>query len=146
MAAAFGEIIAILMRVAPYKHQSLSDLEWMVVPAIAAGQFSIAEAQSKTQGLTAPVGVVLWAQVSEELDRRLSTDLDAPLRLKPGEWRSGDKVWVIDAIGDQRIISAMLGRLRQSEWAGRAAKLRTRNAEGKAEVRVLPAEAAAKPA
>lgn len=147
MAAAFGEIIAIMMRVAPYKHMSLADLEWMVVPAIAAGQFSLAEAQSKTQGLTAPVGVILWAQVSAEIDHKLSSDLEAPLRLKPNEWRSGDRVWIIDAIGDQRVIPAMIGRLRQSEWAGRPVKLRARNADGKTEIRVLPAEAAAmKPA
>ena len=42
-----------------------------------------------------PIGVLLWALVSDEVEERLETG--AP-RLRPQDWRSGDKLWVIEVI------------------------------------------------
>ena len=50
ISAAFGEIVSLLMRDPASKHHSLADLEWLVVPPLLAGQFSLAEAQSKSTG------------------------------------------------------------------------------------------------
>ena len=65
-----GQIVAVLMRSPQHKHYSLADLVWLVLPAMLSGQFRIAQAQQA--GAVAPVGVVLWAQVSADVDRRLS--------------------------------------------------------------------------
>jgi hypothetical protein len=59
LSAAFGEIVSILMRSPKHRATSLSDLEWLVVPPVVMGQFCLAEARSKTNGLITPVGVVL---------------------------------------------------------------------------------------
>ncbi len=137
VSAAFGQVVSVLMRAPHYKHYSLADLEWMVVPAMVTGQFSIVEAQSRKNGLSAPVCVVLWASVSHDVDQRLSSAPGEPIRLKPNEWRSGDVLWVIDAIGDARAVTAVLKRLRENEWQGRTVKLRTRGKDGKAMIREL---------
>lgn len=140
VSAAFGQVVSVLMRAPHYKHYSLADLEWMVVPPLVTSQFSIVEAQSRKNGMSAPVCVVLWANVSAEVDARLSASPGEQIRLKPNEWRSGDILWVIDAIGDARAVTAVLKRLRENEWQGRAVKIRTRTKEGKAVVRVLEAK------
>lgn len=142
-AAAFGEVVSVLMRSAQYKHFALTDLEWLVVPAVMTGQFSLAEAQSKTSGFTAPVGLVLWASVSAETDQRLAAEPGRQIRLRPDEWRSGDILWVVDAIGERRVVGAMLKRLRERQWQGRAVKIRTRGPDGKPEVKVLEAASGA---
>jgi cytolysin-activating lysine-acyltransferase len=133
MAAAFGELTALLMRSPTDKHHSLADLEWLVVPAIARGQYALAEAQSKETGATAPVGAVLWALVSEDVDKRLS-DLSAPTRLKPDEWRSGDIPWIIHATGDAKILGGLIQQLTQKAFKDRQPKMRVRGADGKVSV------------
>jgi cytolysin-activating lysine-acyltransferase len=130
MSAAFGEIVALLMRQPSEKHHSLADLEWLVVPAVARGQYALAEAQSKETGATAPVGAVLWALVSPEIDRRLS-DLSVPARLKPEEWRSGDIPWIIQATGDMKILGGLMQQLTQKTFKNRPPKMRVRGADGK---------------
>lgn len=148
LSACFGQIVAVLMRSSAYKHFMLSDLEWFVAPAVIAGQFNIAEAQSKTHGLTTPIGVVLWARVSPDVDRRLSSSFEQPIRLKPREWTSGEIFWIVDAIGDRRVLDVMLRRLTEKEWKGKQIKLRARDKDGKfsiAELKVKQPTTAATP-
>lgn len=130
MAAAFGEVVTLLMRSPTDKHHALTDLEWLVVPAVARGQFALAEAQSKETGAVSPAGAVLWALVSEEIDKRLS-DLSTPLRLKPAEWRSGNIPWIILATGDTRVLAGLIQQLTKTVLEGRAPKMRVRGADGK---------------
>lgn len=143
VAAAFGEIVSLLMRTPNYKNLTLADLEWFVVPPVASGQFTLAEAQSKSSGITQPMGVVLWARVSPEVDKRLHENLDQPIRLKPAEWTSGDNVWLIEAAGEARVIEALIKRMRETIWAGRSVRLRARDKDGKAAVGTMPAVAPA---
>jgi cytolysin-activating lysine-acyltransferase len=133
MAAAFGEIVTLLMRSPADKHHSLGDLEWLVVPAVARGHYALAEAQSKETGAVSPVGAVLWAFVSEEVDKRLS-DLTAPLRLKPNEWRSGDIPWIVLASGDMRVLGGLIQQLTKTAFKDQAPKMRARGPDGKVTV------------
>ncbi len=133
MAAAFGEIVSLLMRSPSDKHHSLQDLEWLVVPAVVRGQYALAEAQSKETGATAPVGAVLWGLVSDEVDKRLS-DLSAPLRLKPDEWRSGDIPWIVHATGDMKVLGGLIQQLTKTAFKDRQPKMRVRGRDGKVSV------------
>ena len=130
-AAGLGEIVSLLVRAPSEKHHSLSDLEWMVMPAIMTGQFAVADAQSKQTGAVMPVGAVLWAHVSPEIDRQLSEQLDKPVRLKPQDWRSGDIPWIIMALGDPKVLGGLLQNLAQSVFKARPAKMRARGPDGK---------------
>ena len=142
VSAAFGEIVTLLMRAPGYKHYTLADLEWLAVPPLLCNQFTLAEARSKETGLTAPVGIALWARVSEEVDHRLSSDLAAPIRLRPDEWQSGDILWLVDAVGPPKIVQALVQRLRQQDFNGQGFKLRARDPDGSPMVKEFPALAA----
>src|SRR3954471_13523074 len=71
-AFAFTQVVGVLMRSPHYRAYTLADLEWLVVPPVAAGQFRIGEVKPDKNSTTAvPVAVVLWASVSPEVDARL---------------------------------------------------------------------------
>ena len=112
--ASFGEIVGLLMRVPQLKNAPLSSLEEMVVPAIVAEQFMIAEARAKEGGFLVPVAAVLWANVSEEIDRRISDDTGGPVKLDPKDWQSGDIPWLMIAAGDQRLIKTLMQRIQET--------------------------------
>jgi hemolysin-activating ACP:hemolysin acyltransferase len=132
LSSGFGEIVTLLMRSEAERQRSLADLEWMVVPALMAGQFAIAEAQSKETGAVAPMAAVLWAMVSEDVDRRLSAELDKPIRLQASEWRSGNIPWIVAALGEPNTTGQLLGQLSKNVFKDRPAKLRTRGPDGRA--------------
>lgn len=131
VAASFGEIVTLMMRSAADKSITLHDLEWMVVPALQSGQFAVAEAQSKDTGAVMPVGAVLWAFVSAEVDQRLSSSLDQPIRLQPAEWRSGEIPWIVMAIGEPKLLGGLLQQLAKSVFSKQAPKMRARGADGR---------------
>lgn len=134
MAASFGEIALLMSRSPAEQHFALRDLDWLVAPAVSLGQFALAEAQSKTNGLVVPVGAVLWALVSPEVDQRLSAQETGPIRLAPSEWRSGDIPWVIHTVGEPKILGGLMEQLTKTVFKDRAPKMRIRGQDGKAKV------------
>jgi cytolysin-activating lysine-acyltransferase len=143
-AATVGDIVGLLAMSPRHADYKLSDLRWLVLPAVRTGQFAMTEVQSASRGTTYPVATVLWASVSADVDRRISGDLSAPLRLAPKEWRSGDTLWLVDAVGDEKVIASMMTRLRQKEWKGRIVKVRVRDADGKVKIKLIePTQAGA---
>jgi cytolysin-activating lysine-acyltransferase len=143
MMAAYGEIVSVLSRSPQHRDRSLADLEWLAAPAVMTGQFSLAEAQMKGRGLIAPIGLAMWAHVSADVDRRLTENIANAVRLKPEEWKSGDILWLVDAVGDGRVIEAMLKRLVATEWKGREARMRARTKDGTFKVGVITAASGA---
>ena len=133
---ALGQIVALLMRSAHHRQHSLADLEWLLTPALLSGQFRIAHAQAQPNGPRTPVAAALWASVSSEVDQRLS-DLASPLRLTPEEWRSGDILWLVDTVGDARVVPQLLKHLQDTTFKGRDMKVRVRGEDGKMGVGVL---------
>ncbi|MFZ0849221.1 MAG: toxin-activating lysine-acyltransferase [Hyphomicrobiaceae bacterium] len=134
---AFAQIVSILMHSPRYRHYTLGDLEWLVLPPLLTGQCSVAEAKSKENGASVPVAVALWASVSADVDRRLTENLNTPIRLRPDEWRSGDILWLIDAVGDRRVVPGLLKQLADNTLKGREIKVRGRGEGGKVEVKNL---------
>ena len=62
-------------------------------------------------------GVAIWASVSDEVDAKIREQIKAgvfPIRLKPDDWTSGDKAWLLDVIApSQKLASAVLANFRQ---------------------------------
>jgi hypothetical protein len=52
--------------------------------------------------------------------------------LAPHEWQSGNNIWVVAAIGEERILKSILGRLHENEWKKSTAKMQGRGPDGKA--------------
>jgi cytolysin-activating lysine-acyltransferase len=126
VAALFGEVVTLLMRTPPYKELWLSDLEWLVVPALLSGQVSVATATSRVNGATLTVGAILWARVSAEVDERLACQPGEIVRLASNEWTSGDTVWVVASAGDRRVLREMLEHLSTNEWVGKEVRIKAR--------------------
>lgn len=87
-------------------------------------------------------GVALWARVSDEVDEKLSANLDRPARLRPDEWTSGENLWLIDAVGAPAAVKAMVERLSEAVFEGRPYKLRARGQDGKVSVQTVGRKAA----
>lgn len=128
-------VISVLVRSPCYKHYALSDLEWLVVPPLRTGQCAILNAE--TPGLPVAAAVALWASVSAEVDARLSQDLQAPIRLRPDEWRSGEILWLVDVVGSAEAVWQLLERLKSNLFKNRQVKLRRANATGQVVVAEL---------
>lgn len=141
LAARFGEIVALLMRSPTHKHYTLADLEWMIVPPLLNNQLVVAEARSESKGLAIPVGLALWASVAADVDAKLSNNLDRPVRLHPNEWRSGDKLWLIDVVGTPQIVHGLMEQLSTTVFAGGPYKVRHRNKDGARSVRTISLKA-----
>ena len=128
VSATFARIVSIMMRSPQYKHLALTDLEWLVVPPLLLGQFAILDGKIDGAPLPVPVAVALWANVSAEVDQRLSTDLAAPMRLRPDEWRSGQILWLVDAVGDPNAIPHLMKQLQAGVFKERQLKMRAPDA------------------
>ena len=128
---AFAQIVSVLMRSPRYRHYTLGDLEWLVIPPLLTSQYTIANAHLKQNGVTVPVAIVLWASVSADVDKKLSENLHLPIRLRPDEWRSGDVLWLIEAVGDSRAVQQLLKQLVETRFKGRGVKMRVPGENGK---------------
>jgi cytolysin-activating lysine-acyltransferase len=136
---ALGEIIAVFMDAPGFKTMPLSDVQNLVMPAVLAGQFRVGQTPPDRTGVSVPVAVVLWACVSEELDRRLSQNQD--FVLKSNEWKSGGIPWLIAAAGDQRVLAQMLDHVQTTVLEGKKFKMRAKDSTGKITIGSLAKQA-----
>jgi cytolysin-activating lysine-acyltransferase len=132
-----GEVLSVFMRAPQFRAVALGDIQRLVVPPMSAGQFLVAEARSKTQGIITPVAAALWAKVSKEVDRRLSESLDKPARLDPGEWKSGEIAWLVAVAGYPQALTPMLKKLQETNLKGQPIKMRAKGKDGKTIVTTL---------
>jgi cytolysin-activating lysine-acyltransferase len=127
----FGEIVWLMTQSPAHKHYALADLEWMVMPAVLLNQYRLFHDQGR------PVGAALWAFLSEEAEAKLSLN---PPRLRPDEWKSGDRCWLVDLIApgateENKLAALMLEDLRRTALKGQAFRFhRTDPATRKREV------------
>jgi cytolysin-activating lysine-acyltransferase len=146
-AQSFAQIVAVLMRDPNFRNMRLADLEWLVLPPVMAGQFRLAQAPSPHDrakgkegaegGVLVPVAVAVWARVSAAIDKGLSENLDKSVRLRAGDWASGDKIWLMAVAGDQRAVPKFLERLAETEFKGQRVKMRLRGPDNKVVVKTL---------
>ncbi|MEQ1652886.1 MAG: toxin-activating lysine-acyltransferase [Hyphomicrobium sp.] len=123
-AAAFGRVMALLMASPRHSAMTLSEASAYVTPALALGQIAMMGAQQADSGPMALAAAAWWAFVSPEVDQRLSESREPHLKLASSEWKCGDQPWVIDTIGDPRLVNELVKRLAVSNFKGKPAKLR----------------------
>ena len=144
MAQNFSHIIAVMMRDRQFRTMPLSDLEWLVLPPVMAGQYKIGQAPSAQPdpgqtrgGIVIPAAAALWARVSPSLDKKLSESPDPQFRLKFDEWASGDAIWLMAVAGDERVVQNLLQHLKANEFKGQGVKMRSRGPDGGLQVKSL---------
>jgi len=137
LSANFGNIVTMFLQSPGHKHLKLEDLPARIIMPLVNNQFLLAEAYKKDTGFTFPVGVVLWASVSDEVEQRLSQDLNEPILLTQDEWTGGDNYWLIESIGEQRFVQQLLGRLCKEVFKDKPFKARVADKDGKRRIEVL---------
>jgi hemolysin-activating ACP:hemolysin acyltransferase len=130
-AAAFGRIVALLMASPRHSGMTLADAQSFLTPAIAHGQLAILGTQQGEDGPTALAAAAWWAMVSPEVDQRLTQSHDAHLTLDAADWHSGDQPWIIETIGDTKVVNELMRRLAERTFTGKPAKLRARLPDGR---------------
>jgi cytolysin-activating lysine-acyltransferase len=126
VAQVLGEIVWLMSQSPSHKQLFIGDLEWFCMPAILVEQFRI------FQGPTSPAAVALWAFVSPETEARLEAGAN---KLRPDEWRSGDRGWLIELVAPFGAQEEILLDLSKSVFAGKAFKFHQASPDGLRSVR-----------
>lgn len=114
----FGKVALAMMAVPRYRHQSVADLNHILLEPLIRDRIAIASATPK-EGAGAEMlsGIAIWASVSEEVDAKIREQTKAgvfPIRLKPEDWTSGSINWLLDVIApNQRLTTAVIANFRQ---------------------------------
>jgi cytolysin-activating lysine-acyltransferase len=114
----FGKVVMAMMGLPRYRHQSLADLQHLVLDPLIRDRIAIAYPSDKEKSpLTDISGLAIWASVSEEVDAKLRDQIKGgawPVRLQADDWASGDINWLIDVIApDQKTTVSVLGNFKQ---------------------------------
>jgi cytolysin-activating lysine-acyltransferase len=89
VASVLGEIVWLMSQSPAHKQFLIGDLEWLVMPPVLLRQFRMFYHEGK------PAAVVLYAFVSEDVERRI--EAGAPSML-PDEWKSGERAWIVQVV------------------------------------------------
>lgn len=121
MAEIVGQVAALAMTMPSHRHLFLADLEWLVVPAVASGQFRLFRHEGRS------IAYASWALVDEEVERRLAS---GAFKLKPAEWRCGDRLWLMDFIAPPARAQELAETLKKSAFEGMTVKTLRPNPNG----------------
>lgn len=113
----FGKVVMAMMVLPRYRHQTLADLQHLVLEPLIRDRVAIAQ-RGNDNVLTGDIaGVAIWASVSEECDARIRDQIKGgtwPIRLRNEDWNSGSINWLIDVIApDQKATAAVISNFRQ---------------------------------
>lgn len=124
----FGKIAMAMMALPRYRHQTIADLQSLVLDPLMRDKIALAYPKNTDQPLPDVTGMAIWASVSEAVDAKIREQIKAgvfPVRLKPEEWASGEINWLFDVIAsDERTTGAVISNFR--------------NVAGEGELRVHP--------
>jgi hemolysin-activating ACP:hemolysin acyltransferase len=139
--ASVADAMGLLVRSDRYRYYALADLEWLLLPPLALGQVMFAyqrpmlaavnsTAQGSAKGEALPTltarplatAMLTWALVSPDVGAKISAQKEAgaPVRLAPQEWRSGNEVHVVEAIGPAKEIAMLTVKLQEQFLADEA--------------------------
>jgi cytolysin-activating lysine-acyltransferase len=128
MSEVLGEIVWLMSQSTLHKQFFISDLEWFVMTPLLLQQFRLFYAKDR------PLGVAFWGFVSEEVEERLKTGTS---RLRPQDWKSGDRLWVVEVIAPFGGAEEMVKDLKAKVFKDREVKFLGLTREGRKEVGVL---------
>ena len=124
-AGVLGELVWLMSQSALHKSFFISDLEWFIMTPVYLQQFRLYYDPQK------PIGAVLWGSLSDEVEARL---VAGESKMRPQDWKSGDKLWVVEVIAPFGGAEAMVADLKEKVFPGRAIKMLALTTDGKREV------------
>ena len=118
-----GEALLILMNSNAHRlNFFIGDIEWLLLAPISKEQFRLYKDKEAK-----PVGLILWAYVNEEVDKKLQMGIG---KLGFNEWNGGNNLWIIDFIAPLGGIDKMLDELKQTVFKGKNFKYQSIDKEG----------------
>lgn len=129
--AVLGHVVWLMMNMPRYRHVFLSELEWMVLPPIMLNQYRLFRVEDRI------VAFAAWAYLSEAVEARLQ---NSNPKLAPTEWKSGDRLWLIDLhapFGHQELA---LKELRETGLKSQTFKMHRWSPQGRETIQVHPTE------
>ena len=105
-----SQVVWLMMCAASHKHLFITDLEWLVVPALLNRQYRIFRKND------VPVAYASWAMLTDETAARLK---ERGGRLKPNEWTEGKTATLIDLVAPFGGADEVLKELREQVFKGR---------------------------
>lgn len=114
----FGKAVMAMMMVPRYRTQMLQDLQHLVLDPMLKDRLAFAYPNRTDQNLAPDMaGFAIWANVSDEVDARIREQIANgvfPVRLRPEDWTSGDKNWLLDVIApDPKTVQSVIANFRQ---------------------------------
>lgn len=119
--AVLGHVVWLMLKMPIYRHVFLSDLEWMVLPPIVLNQYRLFRAGNRV------VAFAAWGSLSEAAEARLQ---EANPRLAPADWKSGDRLWLVNLFAPFGHQEVALNELRDTALAERSFKMHRRGSDG----------------
>ena len=118
-----GEALLVLLNSNAHRlNFFISDIEWLLLAPITKEQFRLyKDAEGK------PVGLILWAFVNEEVNKRLELGMG---KLAFNGWKSGDTLWIIDLIAPLGGADKMLEELKNTVFKGKQFKYQSVDKDG----------------
>lgn len=107
---ALGPVIMLYLQSPHRRFHFLSDLEWLLLPPLVRNQCKLYTKEEF------PISYASWAFLNAPAEKRLMANGG---RLRPEDWSSGDKLWIIDIVAPFGGIETMLRDLRKNEFSGR---------------------------
>ena len=113
----FGKIAMTMMALPRYRHQSIADLQHLVLDPLLRDRIAMAYPTDTAEPDADITALAIWASVSKEVDDKIREQIRSgvfPIRLKPEEWASGDINWLFDVVApDQATTARVLANFRQ---------------------------------
>jgi cytolysin-activating lysine-acyltransferase len=123
-----GEITWLMSQSPLHKQFFISDLDWFVMTPVMLQQFRLFYDETK------PIGVVFWAYASQDVAQMLAA---GTTKLGPQDWKSGDELWVVEAVAPFGGADVMVADLKQRVFPTREMRFVAIGAGGVREVKVL---------
>ncbi len=117
-----GPVVWLYMHAPSQKHLFLTDVEWMIIPPMELNQYKLYMKEE------APLAYASWAFVDEETEKRL---LSGRIRLAPKDWKSGDRLWLIDLVAPFGGGKDVLKDIRDNVFPSRPIKQLVPDTDGK---------------
>jgi cytolysin-activating lysine-acyltransferase len=111
---AVGPVIMLYMQSSHRRYQFIGDLEWLLIPPLVLGQCKLYMKKEY------PISYISWAFLDEAAEIRL---LQNGGKLRPDDWKCGDRLWIIDVVAPFGGVENMLRDIQKNEFPGQVVRL-----------------------
>ncbi len=119
----FGHVMWLYTQSPASRYYFIQDMESRVLPPLVLDQCKL---YLQTSGGSLPISYVSWAYLSPEAEEKYI----ATQRIAPGDWKSGENLWLVDVLAPFGGEQAILKELFSDELKGREVYLLYPSAKG----------------